>query len=144
MVQFVLIFTHQFQTLFTSCNYPKVHFDLDILIYIIIYVILYTSIVKEWYRSFYLRNNPRLQIKWQIYWSFINIRILILLEFCFKNVCFILGDDGLDWFAWSPVPFLVLRLLQAEICCLENKSEILATKQRHMHGNFLLLLHFES
>ncbi|EEB17942.1 predicted protein [Pediculus humanus corporis] len=54
MVQFVAIFAHQFQLLFTECNYPK-HF----MVWIAFHGVLFLFLFSDFYKSQYLKGKPK-------------------------------------------------------------------------------------
>lgn len=54
MVQFVLIFTHQFQLMFTSCDYPKI-----MVVWIGLHGVLFLFLFSEFYRSKYTRSKAK-------------------------------------------------------------------------------------
>ncbi|KAL0276860.1 UNVERIFIED_CONTAM: hypothetical protein PYX00_004334 [Menopon gallinae] len=54
MVQFVFIFTHQFQLLFTDCNYPK-----SFMIWIGFHGILFLFLFSDFYKTRYLNEKPK-------------------------------------------------------------------------------------
>lgn len=54
IVQFVFIFGHQFQTLFTDCNYPKVF-----MIWIGLHGVLFLFLFSDFYKNSYTKANKK-------------------------------------------------------------------------------------
>lgn len=48
MIQFVMIFTHQFQLLFTECNYPKI-----IMVWIALHGMMFLFLFSDFYKTKY-------------------------------------------------------------------------------------------
>ncbi|XP_017769545.1 PREDICTED: elongation of very long chain fatty acids protein AAEL008004-like [Nicrophorus vespilloides] len=53
MVQFVAIFTHQFQLLFTECNYPKI-----IMVWIALHGVMFLFLFSDFYKVKYRKEKP--------------------------------------------------------------------------------------
>lgn len=54
MVQFVAIFIHQFQLLFTDCNYPK-----SFMVWIGFHGVLFLFLFSDFYKARYLKEKPK-------------------------------------------------------------------------------------
>ncbi|XP_014260822.1 elongation of very long chain fatty acids protein AAEL008004-like isoform X2 [Cimex lectularius] len=54
MVQFVMIFAHQFQLLFTPCDYPK-----SFMVYIALHGVLFLFLFSDFYRAKYRGGKPK-------------------------------------------------------------------------------------